>query len=131
MKQQKSIRGPLAVVCTLGATLGVAGLAPAQTRPILPRDDNRPDFRSMTPEQRQQRVQQFMERRLRDELTRAGFAQKAVQDPIVQFAKSRNAQRDAVRDKAGKLRAAVANMGANKSSDAQIATLLADLQKTL
>jgi hypothetical protein len=122
MKQQKWILGPLAVACTLG----VANMGLAQTRPNIPRDNDRPDFRSMTPEQRRQRMEQFMEQRLRDELTHAGFAQKAMQDPIVQFATTRETQRRTVRDKAGKLRAAVAN----KSSDAQIAALLADLRKT-
>ena len=85
---------------------------------------NRPDFGNMSPEKMQQMRQQFMERRVRDELTRAGYGQKTIQDPVVKFVQSQMAERTRLREKSGKLRQAVAG----KASDAQIAKLLAELR---
>ena len=132
VKHQKWLIGPAVVACTLG----VAGLMVSQTKPANGQGapppgqrpggpgGNRPNFGSMSPEKMQQMRQQFMERRVRDELTRAGYGQKTIQDPVVKFVQSQMAERTRLRDKASKLRQAVAG----KASDAQIAKLLAELR---
>ena len=139
MKRKQWVLGPLAVGCTLG----LAGLALSQTRlgaqpggqpgggrPDFGRPDGgrpdggRPDFRNMTPQQREQMFRQFTERRLRDELTRTGFSQKTIQDPVVHFALAQATDRRVVGEKAGKLREALAN----KASDAQISAALSGLR---
>lgn len=119
-KQSKESRILGALV--LASIFGVAGMANAQ--PGGNGGNNRPDFRNMTPEQRQQAMAQFQERRLREQLTQAGFAEATIQDPIVTFSKSLDAIRTPLRDKTTKLREAVAN----KSGDADVTTLIKDLR---
>ena len=115
MKKQQIIGVALVLACSLGAV---------ETGNAQPGGNNRPDFRNMTPEQRQQAMEQFQERRLREQLTQAGFTEAAIQDPIVVFSKSLDSARTPLRDKTTKLREAVAN----KTGDADVTTLITDLR---
>lgn len=118
MKKQQWLAGPLVLACSLG----LAGVTVAQ--PGGNNGGNRPDFQNMTPEQRQQFFAQAQERRLREQLTQAGFTEAAIQDPIVAFSKALETVRTPLRDKSNKLRDAVAN----KTADAEVATMIKDLR---
>ncbi len=131
MKNQKWIAGPLALACSLGMA-GLAGAQPPATPGAGTNPPNqtaggnlRATWQNMTPEQRQAAIVQFTERRLRNDLTQAGFADAATQDPIVAFSKTMEALRRPLREKATKLREAVAN----KTADAVVTPLISDLRK--
>jgi hypothetical protein len=85
------------------------------------------DWENLTPEQRDQARRKFMEDRLRDGLARAGFTQDDLQDDVVDFSRAVEADRRSIRDKGGKLRAAMAD----GSSEGQVGALLADLRRTV
>lgn len=130
MKNQKWIAGPLALACSLGM-VGLAGAQPPATPGAAVNPPNRPaggnlraNWQNMTPEQREKAMKQFTERRLRNNLTEAGFADAATQDPIIAFSKTMETLRRPLREKATKLRAAVAG----KTADAEVTPLISDLR---
>jgi hypothetical protein len=93
------------------------------TRPDGPRGGNkgeRPDFRNMTPEQRQQFEQKREEENVRRALKRAGYTDAKVQDAVVAFAAEQNKDESASKDKVRELSKAVRD----GASDSEIATLL-------
>lgn len=82
------------------------------------------DWRTATPEQRQQQIQKFMELRLREGLISAGFADKAMQDRIVEFARALDKERQPLREKSDKVREALRN----NASEEQTGTLIKELR---
>ncbi|HEY0074835.1 MAG TPA: hypothetical protein VGB77_12085 [Abditibacteriaceae bacterium] len=86
-----------------------------------------PDPENLTPQQREQMFRKFMEDRLRESLTRHGFAQEELQNAVVEFSRVVESDRRAIREKSGKLREGMDQ----KASDAQIANLLADLRRSV
>lgn len=85
------------------------------------------DWENMTPQQRDQWFRKFAEDRLRESLTRHGFAQEELQDAVVEFSRVVESDRRTIREKSGKLRE---GMDA-KAGDAQIANLLGDLRRSV
>ena len=85
----------------------------------------RPDRRDMTPEQRQQMMQQMREQNTRETLTNAGFADIAVQDSVVAFVNEQEKATETLRDKARGINRAMRD---ETVSHAQLATLLADFR---
>lgn len=73
----------------------------------------RPNWQNMTPAQRQQMMATMMENRTRQQLGAAGFNDKAVQDPIVDFMKAQETARMPLRDKARQLSQGLANNATN------------------
>lgn len=90
--------------------------------PMWPRLDE-----NSTPEERERMMRKFLEDMLRQGLTRAGFPQDDLQDAAVEFQRVVETDRRSIREKGGKLRAAMAD----GSSDAQIAVLMADLRRAV
>lgn len=131
MNRSKWISGVLVLTCTIGlaaATLSQQGGRRPNDGPPGGRRGDFPDFRNMTPQQREQMFQKMVDDRLRDGLKEAGFTQVATQNAVLQYAHSLEADRRIIRDKAGKLRQAMQN---KSSKDAQVATLLSDLRKSV
>ena len=87
----------------------------------------RPDFRNMTPEQRQQFMQQRMEEGVRQQLTAAGVV-KEVQDPIVEAWK---AQQTARQDIAAKARELAQGLRPNGATDEELGIMLRDLREAV
>lgn len=88
----------------------------------------RPNWQNMTPEQRQQMMQGFMENRVRQQLTGAGFADKAVQDPIVTYWKAQDTARQNIRDKQQQLAQALNNPA---TSNDEVGIMLRDLRDAI
>jgi hypothetical protein len=86
-----------------------------------------PDPENLTPQQREQMFRKFMEDRLRESLTRHGFAQEELQNAVVEFSRVIESDRRTIREKSGKLREGMDQ----RASDAQIVNLLADLRRSV
>jgi hypothetical protein len=90
---------------------------------------NRPDFRNMTPEQRQQFFQQqwaaMQERNIRRTLERAGFTNQQLEDTVVAFDAYQEEGTAPLRAMAEKLVTAVSTVG---TPDADVARLLKEFQ---
>ena len=129
--------GPLAVA----ASIAFAGAVHAQPNPNdAAKGENPPNdqqrgrnggrfdrqrLRDMTPEQREQAMQQLRDTSLRNLLTRAGFADKETQDPIITFINEQGQARQALQDKNRKVVEALRA----EATDANISTLLSDLRQ--
>lgn len=104
MQQRKWMTGSLAVAVALGtATNG-------HTQPGQPLANGQgggqqgwQQWQQATPAQRQQMILNFMETQLRQQMTAAGFADKALQDPIIVFWKAQETARQPLRDKTDQL----------------------------
>jgi len=137
---RKWIAGPLIVGLS---TVGAVGVLFAQPdgndvgKGDNPRADgrgargNRPDFGNMTPAQREEMKTKFdamrKERReegLRNTLTEAGFADKALQDAVIVFANGQDAERNDSREKVRALSQALRN----DASDKEVAALLDEIR---
>ncbi|MBV9865850.1 MAG: hypothetical protein JO316_10890 [Abitibacteriaceae bacterium] len=126
----------------LAASLSLAGAVQAQPNPAdankganppnWPQGNNqnnqRGNFQNMTPEQRQQMIQQFQEQRTRRVLTAAGFTDAATQDPIVAFANAQEKARQPLLDRFQKLAQA---LRANAATDAELSASLNDLRQAV
>lgn len=86
-----------------------------------------PDPENLTPQQREQMFRKFMEDRLRQSLTRHGFAQEELQNAVVEFSRVVESDRRIIREKSGKLREGMDK----RASDGQIGSLLADLRRSV
>ena len=90
---------------------------------------NRPDFRNMTPEQRQQFFEQqramMQERMLRGVMGMVGANSTAQQDAAVLYSKAQNAANESLQEMADKLVTAVSTMGV---PDTEVARLLKEFQ---
>jgi uncharacterized membrane protein YgcG len=113
----------LSVQAQPGAEPPIADNPPNQ--PQGGRGGNRPNFGNMSPEQRQQWMQQQREQGLRATLTRAGFADVALQGAVVDFANAQDTATQTLQDKARQLNQAVRDPN---STNEAIATLLADFR---
>jgi len=129
MKQLKWLMGPAALAIALGVTGTVVhaqpdpGGAPVGENP--PNDPQRPDFRNMTPEQRQQMMQQAREQMLRRTLDNSGFTSRPVQDAVVAFVKAQEQATLPLQEQSRRLIEAVSTPGI---PEAQVATLLTNFQ---
>ena len=85
----------------------------------------RPNFGNMTPEQRDQMIAQFRERRVRGQLDGAGITDKAVQDAIVAHSVDREKTRQTLQDLGRALVEAVSTKG---TTDEKIADALKKFQ---
>jgi hypothetical protein len=132
MKTKKWM-APLAVACALGVT-GLANAQPnvgggqAQNPQNQQPGGGRPDFRNMTPEERQQMMQQFRERGIRRALEGGGFTAATIQDPVVAYAKAQDAAITPLQDLARQLVEAVSTPGV---TDDKIAALLKQFQEAV
>lgn len=123
MQKNKWLAGPV----VLGLAVGMAGIG-LHAQPEAGGGGGRPDFRNMTPEQREQmmqRMQQMREEGMRRMLTDAGFADAIVQDAIIAFGAAQEKATQSLRQKMRQVTEA-ARTGA--VTDAQMSTLLAEFR---
>ncbi len=144
MKDNYTRKQPLVRTLALGVAIGAsafmsgravaqppAGGGQGQNPPNLNPGGggNRPDFRTMTPEQRQQFFDQqragMQERMLRGILDRSGFNNTTQQDDIVAFSKEQDKATESLQTMAEKLVTAVSTMGV---PDTEVARLLKEFQ---
>lgn len=96
-------------------------------------DSSRPPFadhgawENLSPEQRSQMMRKFMEDRLRDNLSKAGYTDDDLQDAVVNFSRAMESDRSAIREKCGRVRGAMAD----GSTDTQIAYYMNDLRRSV
>lgn len=128
MKNNKWLAGPV----VLGLTMAMSGVAlyaqpanPPEGGNNQPGGANRPDFRNMTPEQRQQWMRRMQEQRIRGALTPAGFTDAALQDAVIAFVNEQETATQELQRKEREL-GRVAREGG--MADAQLATLLAEFR---
>lgn len=106
MQQRKWMAGGLAAA----VALGTAAVGHAQPVPPLANGNGQGGgqqawqiWQNATPEQRQQMIMGFMETQLRQQMTGAGFEDKALQDPIIAFWKAQETARQPLRDETDQL----------------------------
>ena len=120
-KIARTMAGPLA----LGLALGISGVAQAQPGGNAPMGENppntnRPNWRNMTPEQREAMMAQMREQAIRQGLTQLGFTQAETQDALVEFV---NAQEAATRPLQEKQRALMTALVNPATTNEQISVL--------
>lgn len=104
MQQRKWMTGSLAVAVALGtAAVSHAQPAPAQGNGQGAGQQGWQQWQNATPEQRQQMIMGFMETQLRQQMTGAGFEDKALQDPIIAFWRVQETARQPLRDETDQL----------------------------
>lgn len=115
---------PLAVgVLSLAAATQAqpnAGEAPLAQNPPNWNNGNRPDWRNMTPAQREAMQAQMRERFIRQGLTQMGFAQADIQDALIEFIAAQDAATRPLQDKSRALLQAMMN---KESTEQQIEAL--------
>lgn len=130
MKKSKWFTGP----AVLGLTLVMSGMALHAQPGTAPGGNNpqggggggnRPNFREMTPEQRQQFMRQMQEQRIRGMLAPAGFTDAALQDAVIAFVNEQDKATEELQQKQRQIARAAREGG---MADAQLATLLADFR---
>jgi len=136
-RQEMTARKWLVMPLVMGLSVGLMGAASqAQpggdakaenppAAPVPPGGNNRPDWRNMTPEQRQKMQQERQERGLRRGLSRAGFEDKALQDAIVAYSQEQSKARRLLQDQLRKIMEAMQDKAI---TDAQMAALIADFR---
>src|SRR4028118_703756 len=112
MKQRKWLVGPATMAFALGS-MSVSNAQPdenavpkaANPTEQQPRGGrgNRPDWRNMTPVQREQAFAQQRDAFLRGSLDRNGITEKATQDAVVAFANAQETARRPLQEKADSL----------------------------
>ncbi len=90
----------------------------------------RGDNRNMTPEQREQEMQQRRTQQLNRMLSEAGFIDKEVQDAVIAFANAQDAERKDSRDNARKLSEALREGEDNVTLAAILADMRADTKES-
>ncbi len=143
MKEICKKEQPLVKVLALGAAFGVSALVPgtAEAQPNVgggqgqnppnqnPGGGNRPDVRTMTPEQRQQFFQDQQaarqERMIRGVMGTAGANNAAQQEAVITFSRAKDAATQSLQEMADKLVTAVSTMGV---PDTEVARLLKEFQ---
>lgn len=126
-KIARAMVGPLA----LGLALGVSGVAQAQPggnaplgqNPPNTNGGNRPNWRNMTPEQREAMMVQMREGAIRQGLTQLGFPQAETQDALVEFV---NTQEAATRPLQEKQRALMTALVTPEATNEQVTTLMTE-----
>lgn len=119
----------IALLGALTLGFGLVGTS-VQAQPPTPGGNNggnnggRPNFQTMTPEQRTAMMAQFQERRTRDTLNGYGVTDTKVQDVIVAYVKAQDAARQPLGDQSRLVTDALTN----KVPDAQLFTLFATLR---
>jgi len=112
----------------MGANLQAQpGADPKGDNPPIPQQGggNRPNWRNMTPAQREQQAALQRERTLRRTLNQGGFTDKVLQDTILAFAKDQDKAGQLLRDQPRKINEALQN---EATTDQQLAALLADFR---
>jgi hypothetical protein len=132
MKNLHSKTGTFAIALSIGLSGSLVHAQPgegnlAQNPPNQDQPQRRRGNRQeLTPDQRQQMLQQREHQReqmLRATLTNSGFAEKALQDAVIDFVKEQEQSRMGVQDKLRKVAEALRTQAV---TDTQLATLLAE-----
>jgi hypothetical protein len=127
MKVKKRLIGLLVVALALTSNGLIYAQPDPNDAPMGVNPAARPDWAKMTPEQRRQAAQQFVEQVIRGSMTGLGYTDKTQQDEVVVFANEQEKLLEPVREKHRK----VAQALLNKANDDDVAALMADLRASI
>jgi hypothetical protein len=126
MKVKKIMGLPVVALALISSGLAYAQPAPNAV-PMGANPAAGPDWGKMTPEQRREAIQKFVEQTIRGTMTGLGYADKTMQDDVIAFAAEQEKMLEPVREKHRK----VAQTLINNARDADVATLMADLRASI